>query len=499
MTSPNQFHLLLDQSSDEDDLAAIEQYFSIDSDQAEDSDEPQVHKLPSGGRSSSHTAQTEASERLAEKGFERSEERGNLNSREAQREALFREAGSLKEGSADDSRFEGEVSERKEQREDPSSTSSRSGQLNFSFLTLPSRYTTHSYAFVRYIPPPIDTLPESSEVDRNNSPVESLNDEDDLSTAHRRAFEEIETGIAQLPIESQLAWRDFVANLDETMTVEQFVILDERRQQTAAYLADETNYERLLGQEGGFGEIVRENVKREGTGYRKGQLHAIFTAEQPTRIVIRPLPGTATSHLAFLVRIINLAAGGFFFLTSACESEAFWTSFFPIIMPFFEAGGHGLLALPVGDLSSELLAEERSWQQTIEERTSGRLRFVFVGDGDQYVSWDITEGLVVAPGGEMVDVQMSENFNSCGLATAKPLAPDSASAASRLGSSERMTVYRLHFEEAEGLKHVQDLGSFWSGLAQDDSLIYNVPWILDFLGMFLFDRDFVFLLRRAES
>ncbi|GAA5904951.1 uncharacterized protein JCM6883_004920 [Sporobolomyces salmoneus] len=330
-------------------------------------------------------------------------------------------------------------------------------------------------------------MTSTNEHELSNLLEDQSSDEDDLAAIEQefdinsdQAEDSDEPRVHKAP--SGLAFSQYFEHHDGNLKEEHLDAIDERRQQTAAYLADETNYERLLEVEGGFSEIVRENAKREGTGYLKGQLHSIFTPERPTCIVTRQRPGAATSHLAFLVRIINLAAGGFFFLTSACGRKAFWTSFFPLIMPFFEAGGHGLIAIPAGELSVQALEEERSWQKVIEERTSGRLRFVFVTDYDLYQSWHIKEGLIVAPGGEMVDVGMSGNFNSRGVATEKATAPDSASAASKPGSAERMAVRRLHLEEAEGLLHVQDLGSYWFDLAQDNSLFYNVPSLLDFLA-----------------
>ncbi|GAA5957907.1 hypothetical protein JCM3765_006198 [Sporobolomyces pararoseus] len=285
-----------------------------------------------------------------------------------------------------------------------------------------------------------------------------------------------------LPIEDQEAFQEFFANYDDSLTFERLEQIDERRQQTAAYLADKANYERFLEEEGGFVKLVQENASREGTEYLNGQLHSIFTPERPLCIVTRQCPETPTSHLAFLVRVINLAAGGFFFFTSACGRKAFWTSFFPLIMPFFKAGGRALLAIPAGELSVEALEEERSWQQVIERQTSGQLRFVFVTDYDQYQSWHIKEGLVVAPGGEMVDIQMSGNFNSRGVGTEKATAPDTATAACKPGSAERMTVIRFHFEESTGRQHVQDLANYWFNLSRKRSLFYNVPSLFDFLA-----------------
>ncbi|GAA6000924.1 hypothetical protein JCM5350_002607, partial [Sporobolomyces pararoseus] len=133
-----------------------------------------------------------------------------------------------------------------------------------------------------------------------------------------------------------------------------------------------------------FVKLVSENVSRAEIQYLKGQLHPNFTRERPFNILSPQWPGTSTWHLAFLVRFVNLAVGGFYFFTSACGRE----------------------------VGIDAPAEEVPWQQVIEKQTSGQLRFVFVTDWGRDQSWNINEGLVVAPQGEIDDILFRGTFCS---------------------------------------------------------------------------------------
>ncbi|GAA6019471.1 hypothetical protein JCM11491_000969 [Sporobolomyces phaffii] len=232
------------------------------------------------------------------------------------------------------------------------------------------------------------------------------------------------------------------------------------RQEGHERVQDDDTYQRSLFREGGFVKFVESVVAKTKTRYPKGSLHAIFTNEA-YRIVKREHRGsTPSSNLAFLTRVINAAPGGFFFLTGACGRVANWSTLFPLLLPFFQAGGSGLIVLSTQELSLETFEEAQAWQQVIE--ATGRLRFVFA----KLDSSNLCDGIVVAPGGEMVDITLSRireprDVGVFDASTTIAAVPELA---------ERMTVHRLSFEEEEAREQVEEIAEFWFDLAQDNHL-----------------------------
>lgn len=83
------------------------------------------------------------------------------------------------------------------------------------------------------------------------------------------------------------------------------------------------------------------------------------------------------------------------------------------------------------------------------------------------------EALVIAPGGEMVDVTMDGVFNSGAIATD----PEQESR-----SFASMAVYKLRFDGEEGREHVDEVGEHWLGMSRDAGVLANLSALADCLG-----------------
>ncbi|GAA5993480.1 hypothetical protein JCM11641_002672 [Rhodosporidiobolus odoratus] len=204
-----------------------------------------------------------------------------------------------------------------------------------------------------------------------------------------------------------------------------------------------------------------------------------------TSLKVRQRPGGSTGLITYVVNLVNAAAGGFAFLTSATGRQAFWNHFFPLIDRFFTKGGKMVAAIPVGELSEKALDNLRSWMRVYEkaaEEKSGGLRFFFVTEFAGDSSYHIKEILIVAPGVATVFIILTANFNSRGLGLG---VVDCKTARERRNipkSAELLSahLYQLGNDEAAA-EQLEDLARFWVKASRNRWVILDTPALDDFL------------------
>ncbi|GAA5985529.1 hypothetical protein JCM11641_007981 [Rhodosporidiobolus odoratus] len=203
-------------------------------------------------------------------------------------------------------------------------------------------------------------------------------------------------------------------------------------------------------------------------------------------LVICQVTYECTALVVHYANLVNAAAGGFFYLSSATGRQAFFDTFFPLIDHFFRKGGEALIALPIGELSESALESLRSWQATYAElypREQQAIKFFFVSDHDRDQLYHVKEFFAIAPGGACVYGVPTANMNASRVGTKviKVKGVKDQRHAAKSTEILRLNLYDYNLEQAI-IKIITDLGSFWYRVHRRGHIFYNVLALDWYLG-----------------
>lgn len=186
-------------------------------------------------------------------------------------------------------------------------------------------------------------------------------------------------------------------------------------------------------------------------------------------------------------------------------SAAFF-DIFEYLKPFFAAGGRMLLCVPNGELSTGILDNVTAWSEVIREEAKseeGELRIVFCTEYQSALSQrrsalpflltslcvaedgpHVKELLVVAPGGAMVEVQMTSNLTSAGLGMKCLGVTDMEVRRAAPQSGENMRLQRWGFDDPLAVDYVDGLAEHWLNETKLGRVMWNVPALHEIYSAF---------------
>ncbi|BGP48824.1 hypothetical protein JCM10450v2_004700 [Rhodotorula kratochvilovae] len=262
-----------------------------------------------------------------------------------------------------------------------------------------------------------------------------------------------------------------------------FDLAQQRRDETEAYRSDPKNWETMLEHPGGLEEIIHDVAQMPDTGGARRIKQALVRGS--TRAFIYQRPGGLTALGFYYVNLINAAAGGFAFLTSATGRKAFWRTFFPLIDLFFVKGGKMIVAVPVAEITEGAAAELRAWSKVYEklaEKRGGGLRFLLITGFRRSQSYHIKIVAVVAPGGASAKGATGANFNSRALALEALLARTKRKRRLAPKSAEYLELeyFNLNDEEDLAREWWEDFARFWEEVIGAGWIVWNTPALDDY-------------------
>ncbi|GAA5970498.1 hypothetical protein JCM8115_004437 [Rhodotorula mucilaginosa] len=247
---------------------------------------------------------------------------------------------------------------------------------------------------------------------------------------------------------------------------------------TSTYRHDSVlNWETAIEREEGLESLVLPLVQADEDDKISHDLAAAIHGK--SYYMVRQKPYGGDECIAeYVVKAINAARGGFFFLVSACL-RATWFEIFEHLGPFFRSGGRGIIVVPINELAHDALRHLQVQQQICAEdaaQSGGGLKFFFTTEHDDQ-TMHIKELAIFAPG-KIMKVNLTANLTGAGFGTGILKARTAAERrmAPQSGENAEFTLLSYDATDPENIAadYLASLSSFWTSLGRDGHLIWPV-------------------------
>ncbi|BGP42004.1 hypothetical protein JCM10449v2_006001 [Rhodotorula kratochvilovae] len=255
---------------------------------------------------------------------------------------------------------------------------------------------------------------------------------------------------------------------------------------TAAYLADDANWETLVQRKKGGGlwnliDPLSDAKNDEGQPQELTLRYGGRTQHGNAFHVVRQKPRGGKEIIAeYLIKIINAARGGFVFLVAPAASTALF-DIFAFVEPFFKEGGKFVICVPVRQVETGAVLHLGVWAKVLEERAEkegGGLRFFFNSEWNEPSFGN--EIVAVLPGrfGKGKKRMMLYGSLFCDLSS-ESLGLEAVTARTMRGRQQApQSAETVHFtirDVDENVKNLDGLARFWMDEGKNGHIVWNAP------------------------